>query len=288
MDESAADSWRMWGLPHSHHRPGWVQHFFPSREFRRLPLHGWFLRCLPGSLLFGGNSRHGYHAVGFSLFSQIGRHLHWRGYTFKNFLVWEGEVAPHLFPCSSFTLSANRHGCPSVGRSVFSTQYWRARAYATVFSPLHLPNVSAGKDRIWEAAGNSILRRHRWCRGCLTVILQSCLPHLILLGWLEWSPYLPHQLFAVLAPLVLLTTLSTSQVFGTHFGFPSHPFVELLSLVVQGRVPFLLLLSSLADPLRKQVTSRLQFQWLLQVRIFGSHHLSMSDSEFLLEGLYSK
>ena len=60
---------------------------------------------------------------------------------------------------SSFTLSANRHGFPPVGGSVFSTQYWRAQVYATIFS-LCIPLMSQ-QVKIESGGGRKfLLRRH--------------------------------------------------------------------------------------------------------------------------------
>ena len=84
-------------------------------------------------LFLGGGSGNSHHTWGFSPFKWAGWNPLWGSYTFKDFSVQKGEVTLHLLH-NSFTLLANWHGCPPVGRSDFSPQYWRAWAYSIVFS----------------------------------------------------------------------------------------------------------------------------------------------------------
>ena len=157
-----------------------MKQFFPSRKFRRLPLLGQFLRCLPGNLFLRGNGRHSCCTVGLSLLSQTGGHP----------LLEELHLQKHLCPrrrgsnsSSPITPShfwPNWCGCPPVGRSVFSTQYWRVWAYATVFS-LCISLMS------WQAkieSGGSwkiLLRRHNGAGGPDSSS-PFCLPHWLFQG----------------------------------------------------------------------------------------------------------
>ena len=75
-----------------------------------------------------------------------------------------------------------------------------------------------------------------------------------------------------LAPLALSAALSTSQVFHK-FQLSKPPTDRAPLLGVWERVPFLLLLSFWLSP-EEGGDLWSQFQWLLQVRVFGSHCLS--------------
>ena len=91
------------GLPTNHHRLGWVQYFFPSREFWALPLLGWFQRGLLGSLLLGGSGGYGHWDVRLGCLNQGSGHALQQSYTLKNFFIQKGEVATHLLPQLLYT-----------------------------------------------------------------------------------------------------------------------------------------------------------------------------------------
>ena len=119
-DKSALGFLKGRGLPCNHCRLGWVQHFFPSGEFRALPLLDWFLWGLLDSLFLRGGSGCSHHARRLSLLNWAGWHSLWRIYTFKDFPVWKGEVTLHLLPQLLHTFGQPAWLTP-VGRSDFST-----------------------------------------------------------------------------------------------------------------------------------------------------------------------
>ena len=98
-------SWWVRGLPCNHCRLGWVQHFFPSGEFRALPLLDWFLQGLLDSLFSGGGGRCSHHARRLSLLNWAGWHSLQGSYTFQDFPVWKVDVTLHLLPQLFHTFS---------------------------------------------------------------------------------------------------------------------------------------------------------------------------------------
>ena len=137
--------------------------------------------------------------------------------------------------------------------------------------PLHLSNVLAGEDGIgrWQEVLSDETQWSRW--GPMVIL------HLVYLtcpfGELKQGPHLLYQLFAVLHLWYCQQLSPPARCFAS-FIFPSHPLMELFHWGF-GRGHLSSSSEFLADPSEEAGNLHPQFWWLLQVRVFGIHCLSI-------------
>ena len=160
-------------------------------------------------------------------------------FTFKNLLVWEGEVALHFLPQLLHTLSQQAWIPSSRWVSLLHPILEGMGICHCLFS-LHLSIVLAGKGRIGRWL-EILSEETQWCRGGLMVIL-----HLVYLtcpfGMVKQGPHLPCQIFAVCHPWYCQQLSPPIRCFA-NFQLSKPPTCRALSLGIWERMPFLLSLS---------------------------------------------
>ena len=160
----------MRGLPCNHHRLGWVQHFFPSGEFRTLPFLDQFLGGLLDNLFLGGDGGYSHHTMRFGLLNWTGGHPLQRDYTFKNFSVQKGEVPLHLLSQLLHTFGQMVWLPPSRQIRLLNP-ILKGTGICYFLHPPYLSNISASEDNIWRQL-EIPSKETQWGRGSLAVVLH--------------------------------------------------------------------------------------------------------------------